>query len=629
MKNARPLFVLNKRYQALKRLGEGGMAEVYKAYDAALGRLVALKVLRPQYTSDETFLKRFRREANAVANLSHRNIVTVYDRGQQDDVHYIVMEYIQGKSLKEKMLETGIMPVHQAVDIAIQLSDGVAVAHRSHLVHRDIKPQNVMITRDGIVKVMDFGIARALDVPSITQSGLVWGTVHYMSPEQAKGEPALPASDVYSIGAVLYEMLAGRVPFRGESTVAVAMKHIQERPTPLSQLNPLVPPEIEAIVSRALAKSPRSRYQDASEMAHALRSYRSSAEQRTAVQEIVASHTKPAPRPRQRARVGIDFLAVILATVALISILGLIPLWLAVYEEYFVAASPALPPLVTPDNPDQQEQPTLVLNVWTPNLIGMKTADAKRMLEEMGLSIAVIEQRNDDAAPPLTILEQNPAPGEQLRRGESVGVVISKGPQFLNMPNVIGTVFDAAEPRLTELGLVVRREEVWSPQPAGEIIAQEPPPNTATLPGQVVTLTVSTGSLVSIGANIDNRITLLACDVRGDIIRPGDSVPVTIYWRPHQRIDADLSIFLHLTYDDGRVITQHDARPGTQYWEANQTIANVHTLVIPPGTPTGAYWIRTGLYYSDSQRRLPVVDGGTAQVHDDSILIKRIQVINQ
>ncbi len=250
--------ILSDRYRLLVKVGEGGMAEVYRAQDTLLGRAVAVKLLRPQYNSESSFLVRFLQEAQAAAGLSHPNIVTVYDVGQDGDQRYIVMEYVEGVSLKEIILESAPFSVDRATDIGLQICRAVAVAHRAGLVHRDIKPQNVLFTGDGRVKVTDFGIARALGAPkNLTEQGTVWGTPHYISPEQASGEEVGPPSDVYSIGIVMFEMLTGRLPFEGPSSVAIAMKHVREPAPPVTRWNPGVPPELARLVARALLEVAR------------------------------------------------------------------------------------------------------------------------------------------------------------------------------------------------------------------------------------------------------------------------------------------------------------------------------------------------------------------------------------
>jgi predicted Ser/Thr protein kinase len=248
------------RYELKELVGHGGMSSVYKAHDSLLERNVALKVLHEQYNADEDFVERFKREARAVAQLQHPNIVTVIDRGEEDGRQYIVFEYIDGENLKEFVVRKGRLDVHEALEIAVEVARGLAFAHERGLVHRDVKPQNVLLNGDGRAKVTDFGIARTLDVEGMTSAGMVLGTSNYIAPEQASGAPVDAHTDVYALGAVLYEMLAGDVPFRGESFVAVAMKHVNEPPPNLLDVRSDVPVRVAAAVDRALEKDPEQRF---------------------------------------------------------------------------------------------------------------------------------------------------------------------------------------------------------------------------------------------------------------------------------------------------------------------------------------------------------------------------------
>lgn len=273
--------VLNGRYQLISVVGGGGMAQVYKARDNVLGRIVAVKVLREQYSTDSQFVARFRREAQAAANLAHPNIVNVYDVGQDGDIHYIVMEYINGESLKEYIQRSSPMPISKAISVAVQILAGVEFAHRSGLIHRDIKPQNVLITPDGTVKVTDFGIAKSVSDLGLTEAGLALGTAHYFSPEQAKGERVVPQSDIYAVGVTLFEMLTGRIPFESESVMGLAFKHIAEEAPSVRELNPSVPPRLDSIVAKSLAKDPQERFGSAAEMERALRAIQVGGQQPT------------------------------------------------------------------------------------------------------------------------------------------------------------------------------------------------------------------------------------------------------------------------------------------------------------------------------------------------------------
>ena len=366
--------LLNKRYRLLSPLGAGGMAVVYKAQDLALGRLVAVKILREPLTGDPDFLARFQQEARSAANLAHPNIVTVHDFGRDGGRNYIVMEYIEGKDLKTLIKEGAPFKVDRALDIAIQICAGIGYAHRSGLVHCDVKPQNILVTPDGRVKVTDFGIAKALaSLQPGETTDIVWGSPQYYSPEQAAGEMPTPASDVYSLGVVMYEMLAGRLPFVASTQPALAMMHLRDEPPRLTLFNPALPETLERIVHKVMAKEPSARYRTADQLGRILISYRERGDDLTGAQPATgAPPAPPAPRlvPQPPARPtiarppeilveaptvyrqptvmvvseatvrgepadyspglgldGIDWVAMTLGFLAFIAIAGLIPFW--------------------------------------------------------------------------------------------------------------------------------------------------------------------------------------------------------------------------------------------------------------------------------------------------------------
>ncbi|HJV05434.1 MAG TPA: protein kinase, partial [Actinomycetota bacterium] len=262
--------VLSDRYEVRSTLGRGGMAQVYRATDRVLGRTVAVKVLSRRFSEDRRFVARFRREAQASAGLNHPHVVSVFDTGSHDGVHYIVMEYVEGETLGAILAREGPLPLDRAARIAADVAEALESAHRQGLVHRDVKPGNVMIDRQGRVKVVDFGIARAAADDTLTQTGTVLGTASYLSPEQARGDRVDARSDVYSLGCVLYEMVTGRTPFAADSSVAMAFRHVNEEPRPPSELRPEVPAELDAVVMRALEKEPDHRFRSAAEMRGAL-----------------------------------------------------------------------------------------------------------------------------------------------------------------------------------------------------------------------------------------------------------------------------------------------------------------------------------------------------------------------
>lgn len=374
-------IVFNGRYRVIDRIGSGGMSIVYRAQDLLLGRIVAVKVLHENLTDDEGFLRRFQREAHAVANLSHPNIVTVHDIGQDNNRHYIVMEFVDGRTVKQLVRlqnqQGHPLGVAQALDLAIQVCSGIGYAHRANLVHCDVKSQNILVTRDDRVKVADFGIARAMsEATQHTLDGQIWGTPHYFSPEQAAGQPASPASDVYAIGVVLFELLTGRLPFLADTPTALALKHMQEPPPRASEFNPLVPPQLDQILLKVLSKEPAARYRTGDQFGRILSAYRESSlqsttpislfdvdvplhEASTAIypypqtgaptylpeEEIIihsgdgrTARTLPdgasASYPAAGGAPGRDIVAIVLGILAVVALLGLIPLWYFVFLAY-------------------------------------------------------------------------------------------------------------------------------------------------------------------------------------------------------------------------------------------------------------------------------------------------------
>ena len=258
--------IFGGRYEVLEQIGAGGMAIVYKAKDLLLNRVVTIKVLRDQFVTDEDFIRRFRREAQSAASLSHPNIVSVYDVGKEGDTEYIVMEYVEGRNLKEIIREYAPLSTDQSINLGRQITEAIQNAHEHHIIHRDIKPHNILVTSEGQAKVTDFGIARAVSSATVTHTGDIIGSVHYMSPEQAKGLQSNEQSDIYSLGIVLYELITGKVPYDGETPITIALKHLQEQPVLPSKINPRIEKEFEAVIMRAIAKSPEQRYLSAKDL---------------------------------------------------------------------------------------------------------------------------------------------------------------------------------------------------------------------------------------------------------------------------------------------------------------------------------------------------------------------------
>lgn len=371
--------VLNERYRLLGQLGSGGMAVIYKALDQRLARVVAVKVLRPSLTGDREFVRRFRNEARSVARLAHPNIVTVHDVGSDSDTHFMVMEFVEGQDLKKILRGAGLMPVDQALSVAVQICAGIGFAHRSGFVHADVKSQNILMTRDRSVKVADFGIAQALsDTLPARQQQIVWGSPHYYSPEQARGLRPTPAADVYSIGVVLFEMLTGELPYKGDNPQELAQAHVNRRVPHVIDVNPAVPENISKIIHRVMQKEPEARFRTADQLGKVLGSLRDhsrawtsvSPARRPARQSVPAPSLSagqqggeragvarpgvvaPGPSPAAPANSGergqapgqnrgelpgeLDLVTIALALVALVAVAGLIPLFIIVFQAWNV-----------------------------------------------------------------------------------------------------------------------------------------------------------------------------------------------------------------------------------------------------------------------------------------------------
>ncbi|MEE8391723.1 MAG: Stk1 family PASTA domain-containing Ser/Thr kinase, partial [Anaerolineae bacterium] len=486
--------LLNNRYQLLELVGSGGMAAVYRGMDTLLQRQVAVKVLREGFAGDPAFLARFQREARSAANLDHPNVVTVYDVGQDGDQHYIVMEYVGGQDLKTLIRRKTRLHVDEALDIAIQICAGVGHAHKAGIIHCDIKPHNVLITQDGRAKVTDFGIARALSESGITESDTVWGSPLYFSPEQAAGEPPSPASDVYSIGVIMYEMLTGMPPFQAEKPAALALMHMREEPQPLTVRNPQVPSQLEWIVRKVLAKEPAARYRTAEQMGHILEQYRQQSEQLTGWQPAVPSPPPSPPAPSDHAveaeplpapRAASDGLTWALGVIAFVAVVGLIPLWWLVFRAY---DRPSLPPTPTPVLLVTSTPEVHLISV--PNIVGKPVQEAQEILTQANLRFVLLEEQDEPDTEEGTVLEQNPTPDELVPPDTEVSVVVSGPGRELTMPGVVDYPVEIVQSGLESDGLRVAIDKVWSTQPEGMVLEQEPEQGTTVYAGDAATLTV-------------------------------------------------------------------------------------------------------------------------------------------
>ena len=465
--------ILNSRYELKQLIGTGGMADVHMATDSLLGRTVAVKILHPQYAKDQVFVARFRQEAQAAANLNQSNIVNVYDWGIENSTYYLVMEYVEGRDLKDIILQGGQLLPERAAEIAMSICLALEAAHAQGIVHRDIKPQNVIVTYDNKIKVMDFGIARTTGGSAMTETGTIMGTAQYISPEQAQGRTADPRSDLYSLGVVLYEMLIGKVPFDGENPVAIAYKHVREDPLPPSMINPDISPELEAVVMKALSKNPENRYQSSVEMYSDLeRCLEGAPVYATPVlpqQEASLGATRAYPAvPTTPRRRSLAWLWIgIICVVALVGI-G-IGAWALVSS---------------------------IGGVAVPQVVGLNKSDAQQRLNEAGLEMKVEKTVIDAQKPKDTVISQDPAPGSKLDKGGTVQVVVSKGVEKVGVPNLVGITQAEASAALSSAGLKLGEvsQEFTARAPKGVVISQSPTSGSQVAKDSDVSVTVSKGA---------------------------------------------------------------------------------------------------------------------------------------
>ncbi|MGZ8574550.1 MAG: Stk1 family PASTA domain-containing Ser/Thr kinase [Actinomycetota bacterium] len=479
--------VLSDRYQVEARIGAGGMAEVFRGFDQVLNRTVAIKVLLPQMARDTSFVQRFRREAQAAARLNQPNIVGVYDTGADDGTQYIVMEFIEGRTLAEFMA-TGRRPTPvQAAEIAQKICSAIAAAHAQGVIHRDIKPGNVMITREGVIKVMDFGIARVLGPETAPQTSAVLGTASYLSPEQAQGGPVDARTDIYSLGAVLYELLTGRPPFTGDTPVAVAYKQVNETPAVPSSLNPDVPVRLDAVVMKALSKNPSNRYQSATEFSADLARV-------IAGQEVEATPLMPAG--------GGDATQVISRPSSQTAVLPPAEepkgsgrkVWLGILIGLLLFALLAGGGYLLVDSLTGGGEGTVTVVV--PDVVGKTQTAAEAELEELGLDVGVRRREIDpDETEPGTVVAQDPSRDEEVARGSTVTITVAVEPDTVFVPDVSGMTVSEAQAafRDADLELGSRIPEASSDVAVDTVIRSEPAADEEISPGTVVDIYVSSG----------------------------------------------------------------------------------------------------------------------------------------
>ncbi|MGH2834725.1 MAG: Stk1 family PASTA domain-containing Ser/Thr kinase [Solirubrobacteraceae bacterium] len=539
-----PDTVVDGRYRVISKLGSGGMADVYLAQDTLLGRQVALKLLHHRFSGDQEFVERFRREASSAAGLSHPNVVSVYDRGEWDDTYYIAMEYLPGRSLKAVLREHGPLSPEDAIDITIQILLALRFAHKRGIIHRDIKPHNVILDGEGRAKVTDFGIARA-GASDMTMTGSIMGTAQYLSPEQAQGYAVSEASDIYAVGVVLYELLTGEVPFEGETAVTIALKQVSVQPTPPSRRNPQVSPALDAVVLRAMAKDPASRFAGADELIAALQQARAGiapsplpiANGAPPTAALLMPPLPPGDGPpddaalaeaeEKRRRAGwiaaAVAAAVIVAAILILLLLpgksgdvtvpdvtgqtqsaaiatlkneGLVPV-VSVSANAHVASGLVIgttPPRGTIVK--KQARVSVFVSsgaesVAVPNVLHKPSAEAVKILEQKKLQPSTQSEPSETVAKGL-VVSTDPTAGVGVQVGSPVTVFVSSGPREASVPEVNGESQANATATLSAAGLKVStvKREVSEPA-AGTVISQNPAAGTQVKPGSTVTIVVA------------------------------------------------------------------------------------------------------------------------------------------
>ena len=488
--------ILGNRYEIIEKIGNGGMATVYKSKDRVLNRYVAVKILRDEFTTDEEFIKRFRIEAQSAASLTHPNIVSIFDVGNEGSLYYIVMELIKGKTLKEIITEeNGPLPWKWSLNVVTQIASALETAHKNNIVHRDIKPHNIIITEDGIAKVTDFGIAKAVSNSTITAFGTTIGSVHYFSPEHARGGYTDAKSDLYSLGVVMYEMLTGRVPFDADTPVSVALKHMQEDPIEPKELNDNIPQVVNDIIMKAMQKDVNLRYQSATEMLKDLNaalknpddnfvhigSNVGAATQRISTQEIAEAErkAKEANNPKNGKKPN-KFIQFVRKHKALSFVIGAIIL-------FFVAfgATMGIVELVNPND------------VQIPDLVNKTQDEAEQILKELKLKLVVKSEEYNENVEEGKIISQDPAYQENytIKEHSEISVVISKGTETVEVPDVVGKTREEAEKLLKDAGLVAEiTEENDEKVEAGIVLSQDIEDGETVNKGSTVKLVVSKGS---------------------------------------------------------------------------------------------------------------------------------------
>lgn len=481
--------LLGERYELIEKIGDGGMAVVYKSRDRLLNRMVAIKILKPEYLKDYKFIESFRRESQAAASMSHPNIVNIFDVGSEGNIYYIVMELVEGTTLSKLIAEKGFLKPREAVSIAKQVSEALSHAHKNNIIHRDVKPHNILITEEGVAKIADFGIAKAITSATISANAeAVMGSVHYFSPEQARGGYVDEKSDIYSLGVVLFEMLTGQVPFDGDNPVSVAVKHVKEEMPRPSSFGVQIPPQVEEVVLKATQKYQTNRYASADEMTEALSKASLNAAgifggfgtyetaSKSPVESEVLTETLEESDEEEKAMKGkrkIKLDKVRIAAIVLAVLLA-IP-----FSRMIIGAL-------------NSEKPPAEVEV--PYIIGMDVEAAESALEELGLKLIVGGEVNSLDYDEGLIVSQDPLEGMVVKQGKTIKVNISKGVEQNTIPSLIGRTVNDATFLIENYGYVKGNvSQEYNEMPEGVIIRQFPEPGSSAGPGTVISLVVSLG----------------------------------------------------------------------------------------------------------------------------------------
>lgn len=494
---------INDRYEIVKTIGEGGMANVYLAYDTILERNVAVKILRGDLANDEKFVRRFQREALSASSLSHPNIVEVYDVGEDNGVYYIVMEYIDGKHLKQLLKRRGKLTLNEVIDIMLQITDGMACAHDSYIIHRDIKPQNIMILDSGIVKITDFGIAMALNSTQLTQTNSVMGSVHYLPPEQASGKGSTIQSDIYSMGILMYELLSGKLPYRGDNAVEIALKHLKEELPSIRTECPDLPQAVENVILKACAKNPKNRYPDARSMHEDLKTCTSSSRENEpryqykypefdevdalkkekAIEKTMEFATVSRDKEDEKSEISVKKISEKdiekKKENKVLIVLGAVFAGMAVVAATVVALLILLPGAG---------------ELKVPDVSGMSVNMAVSELNKLGLKVAAENKYSQsDTIEEGDVVKTDPSFGRTVKKGSEITIYVSQGTKSFDLEDYVGQEYNGVKAILEKvhnLFVVVETDEVddVTKYEENKIIKQEPSAGTKVKPGDTITL---------------------------------------------------------------------------------------------------------------------------------------------